>query len=109
MGPCAIGKTGVVWLLAAAGVLGQQAPTPHAAELSGQPYAIRNKWVIGGKGDWDYLTLDPAARRLFIAHGPAVQVVDIESGAVVGTISGFHQAHTVVLDDPGPNGYATDG
>src|ERR1700746_545183 len=104
MGRCAMGRAGVVWLLGAMGVLAQQAPIPHSDELSGRPYAIRNKWVIGGTGDWDYLTLDPTARRLFIAHGTAVQVVDIESGAVVGTIGGFHEAHAVVLDDAGAFG-----
>jgi DNA-binding beta-propeller fold protein YncE len=104
-----MGRAGVVWLLAAMGILAQQTSIPHSDELSGRPYAIHNKWVIGGTGDWDYLTLDPAARRLYIAHGRAVQVVDIESGAMVGTIPGFRQAHAVVLDDPGPYGYATDG
>src|SRR6266567_5704077 len=109
MGFCGLCRWGAVWLFAGAGLLAQQAPIPRADELPGQPYAIRNKWVIGGTGDWDYLTLDPSASRLFIAHGPTVQVVDIESGAVVGTIGGFHQAHAVVLDDQGMYGYATDG
>jgi DNA-binding beta-propeller fold protein YncE len=97
-----------MWAVACAALHAQQAPIPHADELPGQPYAIRNKWVIGGTGDWDYLTLDPRASRLFVAHGPTVQVVDIESGAVAGTIGGFHQAHAVVLDDQGTYGYATD-
>jgi DNA-binding beta-propeller fold protein YncE len=98
-----------VWLLAATELATQVAPIPSADALSGQPYVIRNKWVIGGTGDWDYLTLDPGAQRLFVAHGPAVQVVDSETGAVAGTISGFNQAHAVVLDDQGTYGYATDG
>jgi len=96
-------------LAACALAAAQEAPIPAATELSGQPYTIKDKWVIGGTGDWDYLTLDPVARQLFIAHGPTVQVVDIESGAVVGTVTGFRQAHAVVLDDSGPYGYATDG
>lgn len=87
----------------------QETPIPAATELSGHPYAIKNTWVIGGTGDWDYLTLDPVARQLFIAHDRAIQVVDIESGAVVGAVTGFRQAHAVVFDDPGPYGYATDG
>jgi hypothetical protein len=99
----------VVWLFSGAVLFAQQAPIPRADELPGQPYAIRNKWVIGGTGEGDYLTIDPKASRLFVAHGPTVQVVDIESGAVAGTIGGFHQAHAVVLDDQGTYGYATDG
>jgi hypothetical protein len=98
-----------VLLLAGGALFAQQAPIPRADELPGQPYSIRHKWVIGGPGDGDYLTLDPKASRLFVAHGPTVQVVDIESGTVAGTIGGFHQAHAVVLDDQGTYGYATDG
>jgi len=100
----------VVFALAACALAAaQEAPIPAATELSGHPFAIKNNWVIGGTGNWDYLTLDPAARQLFIAHGQTVQVVDIGSGSVVGTVTGFRQAHAVVLDNPGPYGYATDG
>jgi DNA-binding beta-propeller fold protein YncE len=109
MGFCALGTAGAVWLLAGIGLAAQVAPIPRPDELPGRPYAIQNKWIIGGSGDWDYLTLDPTARQLFVAHGSTVQVVDIETGAVVGTVGGFNQAHAVVLDNPGPYGYATDG
>jgi len=55
------------------------------------------------------MTIDPTARELFIAHGPTVQVVDVDSGTVVGTVRGFQQAHAVVLGRDGTQGYATDG
>jgi DNA-binding beta-propeller fold protein YncE len=96
-------------LLGCAAVAAQQAPIPSANELGGQPYAIKKTWVIGGVGDWDYLTLDPVARQLFIAHGPAVQVVDVETGAVAGTVKGFREAHAIALDESGEFGYVTDG
>jgi DNA-binding beta-propeller fold protein YncE len=98
-----------VCLLTCAVVAAQQAPIPTADELSGRPFAIQKTWVIGGVGDWDYLTIDPVARQLFIAHGKTVQVVDIETGTIAGIVGGFHQAHAVVLDDQGSFGYATDG
>ena len=87
----------------------QEAPIPAATELSGRPYAIKDKWVIGGIGNWDYLTLDPVARQLFIARQGGVQVVDVESGAVAATIGGFADAHAVVLDPDGQWGYVSDG
>ena len=46
----------------------QMAPIPTSTELSGRPYAIKKTWVIGGTGNWDYLTMDPAAHLLYIAH-----------------------------------------
>lgn len=96
-------------LLMCAMAAAQEAPIPTASELPGRPFAIQHKWIIGGVGDWDYLTLDAAARQLFIAHGPTVQVVDVESGTVAGTVRGLHDAHQVVLDSSGGYGYVTDG
>lgn len=95
-------------LLVCATAAAQEAPIPTASELAGRPFAIQHKWIIGGLGDWDYLTLDAATRQLFIAHGPTVQVVDVESGSVAGTVTGLHDAHQVVLDSTG-YGYVTDG
>jgi DNA-binding beta-propeller fold protein YncE len=86
----------------------QEAPIPAATELSGQPFAIKDKWVIGGVGKWDYLSLDPVARQLFIAHEDTVQVVDIASGQVSGRIAGFGEARSIVLDPAGQFGYVSD-
>lgn len=80
-----------------------------AGELPGRPFAIQNKWIIGGTGDWGYLTLDAAAGQLFIAHGATVQVVDLSSGAVAGTVTGLHDAHAIVLGNDDGYGYVTDG
>jgi YVTN family beta-propeller protein len=53
--------------------------------------------------------MDAAARRLYIAHGHAVQVVDVDSGSVVGEIPGFRDAHAIALDDTGQYAYVSDG
>jgi DNA-binding beta-propeller fold protein YncE len=96
-------------MLGCAALTAQQAPIPASDELSGRPFVIKNKWVIGGAGNWDYLTLDPVARQLFIAHQTVVQVVDVDTGAMAGEIAGFGEAHAIVLDPNGQFGYATDG
>ena len=98
-----------VCLLAGAGLAAQEAPIPSADELSGRPFAIKKTWVIGGLGNWDYLTLDSAARQLFIAHQTRVQVVDVDSGSVAGEVTGFAEAHSVALDPEGQFGYVSDG
>ena len=82
---------------------------PPSTGLPARPFFITKTWVIGGEGDWDYLTMDPTARQLFIAHGPTVQVVDVETGAVAGTIKGMREAHQVLLDGDGGYGYVSDG
>jgi YVTN family beta-propeller protein len=55
------------------------------------------------------MTLDPAARRLYIAHDHAVQVVDVDSGSVVGEVQGFREAHAIALDDENTKAYVSDG
>jgi DNA-binding beta-propeller fold protein YncE len=82
---------------------------PAATQLPGSPFFIKQTWIVGGVGNWDYLTLDPAARRLFIAHGPVVQVVDLDTGALAGQITGLREAHAIALDDTGEFGYISDG
>lgn len=82
---------------------------PRTTELSGNPFNIKKTWFIGGVGNWDYLAMDADARRLFIAHGSVVQVVDVETGTVAGEISGLREAHAIALDDTGEFGYISDG
>ena len=98
-----------ILLLSCLPVAAQVAPIPTVTAVSGDPFFVKKSWPIGGSGNWDYLTMDPAARRLYIAHGHAVQVVDVDSGSVVGEIPGFRDAHAIALDDTGQYGYVSDG
>ena len=41
---------------------------------------------IGGEGGWDYVTVDSAARRIYVSHATKVAVVDADSEKVVGEI-----------------------
>jgi DNA-binding beta-propeller fold protein YncE len=97
----------MLYLLASAPLSAQEPAS--STELPSSPFQIKNTWIIGGSGNWDYLTVDPGAARLYIAHGHAVQVIDIKSGSLVGEISGLADAHSVVLDDTGEFGYISDG
>jgi DNA-binding beta-propeller fold protein YncE len=95
------------YLLACPPLPAQQPPQP--TDLPSHPFFIKQTWIIGGVGAWDYMTIDPVAERLYIAHGHAVQVVDVKSGSVVGQISGLGEAHSIALDDSGEFGYISDG
>lgn len=97
----------VLWPFGAACACGQQ---PGAStEIPSRPYLIKQTWIVGGNGSWDYLTMDPRAKLLYIAHGHSVQAVDVTTGAVAGEISGLAEAHAVALDDTGEFGYISDG
>lgn len=103
------GVAGVVCLAGGFAGWAQVAPVPTQNGLPGQPVAIKHTWVIGGTGPWDYLAMDPNAEQLLIAHGPQVQVVDVSTGAVAGTVKGFSEAHAIALDSSGDVAYVTDG
>ncbi|MGA2535116.1 MAG: hypothetical protein ABSF53_03805 [Terracidiphilus sp.] len=97
----------IVCLLAIPSLRAQE---PAASvELPSRPFAIKQTWTIGGTGPWDYQTMDAKAGRLYIAHGHAVQVVDVAAGTVVGEIGGLGEAHCIALDDSGEFGYVSDG
>ena len=74
-----------------------------------QPYKILDRWKIGGEGGWDDLHADSMAHRLYLTHGPRVDVVDTRTGKLVGSITGLHGTHGVALDDSGKFGYISDG
>ena len=63
----------------------------------------------GGKEYFDYITIDPAMRRLYLSHGTEVKVVDADNYAVVGTISGLERCHGIVLVKDLGKGFITDG
>jgi YVTN family beta-propeller protein len=79
------------------------------AAFAQKPYSVLAQWKIGGEGGWDYLTSDPAAHRLYVTHGPRVEVLDSDTGKVVGSITGLKGTHGVALDDSGKYGYVSDG
>jgi hypothetical protein len=90
--------------------LAAQSPFPqNSTALPDHPWFIKKTWIIGGRGNWDYLTMDAAASRLYIAHGTEVQVVDAETGNLAGHVTGLSEAHSVALDDAGEFGYVSDG
>jgi len=74
-----------------------------------QPYRVIDRWKVGGEGGWDALTVDPVGHRLYLTHGPRVEVLDTRTGKVVGSIANLQGTHGVALDDAGKFGYISDG
>ncbi len=84
----------VAWTLVLTGLL--SAPS-WAATPARDSFEVTQRYALGGLGGWDYLTLDPASHRLFIARDNRVMVVDSGSGKVVKEIPGMQHAHGVAL------------
>jgi YVTN family beta-propeller protein len=74
-----------------------------------KPYHIESRWLVGGEGGWDYLTADASSHRLYLTHTTKVEVVDTNTGKVLGSITGLTRVHGVVLSPDGKTGYISDG
>lgn len=72
-------------------------------------YEIKQKYVLGGEGGWDYLTYDPAGKRLFISRGTHVMVVDPAKGSVVGDIPDTAGVHGIALAQDLGKGFTSNG
>jgi DNA-binding beta-propeller fold protein YncE len=63
----------------------------------------------GGGEYFDYITVDSAARRVYVSHGTEIKVLDADSYAVLGTISGFKRDHGVAVARELGRGFVSDG
>ena len=62
-----------------------------------------------GNGSWDYLTVDPAARRVYISHATQVDVLNADSGELVGTILNTPGVHGIALAPELGRGFISNG
>lgn len=93
-----------VFVLAAIGVCVFSAKAFAPAQ-----YQLKQKYVIGGDGGWDYLTYDAAGNRLFISRGTRVQVVDPSKGTVIAEIPNTTGVHGIALAHDLGKGYTSNG
>jgi DNA-binding beta-propeller fold protein YncE len=72
-------------------------------------YHLLGDVKIGGEGGWDYLTVDSAARRLYVSHATHVAVVDVDAGKVVGDIPDTQGVHGIALAPELNRGFTSNG
>jgi DNA-binding beta-propeller fold protein YncE len=64
-------------------------------------YHLLKTIPIPGDYGWDYLTADSEGRRLYVSHDKEVVVIDLDSGAIVGTIPGSDVHGIAVVEELG--------
>jgi DNA-binding beta-propeller fold protein YncE len=105
-------KSGCRWVsllplsLAAVAVLGTLSPSAIGAPPN---YHLIKKVKLGGEGFWDYLSIDSAARRLYISRGTHVMVVDADTYEVVGDIPNTPGVHGIAIAPEFGRGFISDG
>jgi len=77
-------------------------------------YHLLKKYTFGAaegstREYFDYITVDSAARRVYLSHGTEIKVIDADSGALITNISGLKQTHGVALASEFGRGFISDG
>jgi YVTN family beta-propeller protein len=72
-------------------------------------YKVMARYPVPGNGGFDYVTIDSAARRVYISHGTQVDVVDADSGKVVGTIPDTPGVHGAAIAPEFKHGFTSNG
>ena len=75
----------------------------------GQTYKVLRRLPVGGDGGWDYMRVDPDTKRIYVARGDHMMVVDEESGKVVGDLPNTKGIHGTALAPELGKGYTSNG
>jgi DNA-binding beta-propeller fold protein YncE len=78
-----------------------------AAEPAG--YRLLKTIPVKGDGGWDYLTVDEAARRVYVSHGNQVEVLDADSGELKGTVADTNGVHGIAVAPDAGRGFTSNG
>lgn len=91
-------------------MLNRLAPFLSLGLLAAGPAPFHTVKVLpaGGTGGWDYVTLDSAAKRLYIPRSDRVMVLNLE-GKAIGEIPGTDGVHGVALAPGLDRGFTSNG
>ncbi len=89
-------------LLVQGGALNAQTKSPSG-------YHVVKQIKLGGEGSWDYLTVDPKARRVYISRSTHVMVVDADTGAIAGDIPDTAGVHGIAFVPELNRGFTSNG
>ena len=56
-------------------------------------YTVTKAISLGAPDKWDYVSFDAASHRVFVAHGDHTDVIDANTGAMLGKLANIHGAH----------------
>jgi len=72
-------------------------------------YHIIKRLKVGGDGGWDYLTVDDAARRLYISRSSHVMVINLDTDKVIGDIPNTPGVHGIAVAPELNRGFTSNG
>ncbi|HEY4322930.1 MAG TPA: YncE family protein [Mucilaginibacter sp.] len=81
--------------------------TPHI--LFAQTYVFDKAIALPGNAGYDYLSIDTVNRRLYVSHGTAVNVIDLDTEQPVGVVDGMKGVHGIAIVNKSNRGFISDG
>lgn len=72
-------------------------------------YKVINRYPVPGNGGFDYVTIDSAARRLYLSHGTEVNVINPDDGKLIGTIADTPGVHGIAIASEFKHGFTSNG
>ena len=72
-------------------------------------YHVIKKLQLGGEGGWDYVTVNSAARRLYVSRSTHVMVVDIDTDKIAGDIADTPGVHGIAIAPELNRGFTSNG
>jgi hypothetical protein len=82
---------------------------PAASARGGGAYQVVQTFHVGGEGAWDYLTVDPEHKLLYVPRTTHTMVLDAVTGKTVADIPGQKGNHGVALVPSAGRGFISDG
>ena len=82
---------------------------PPAASAPAGELAVLKVIPGDGTGGWDYLTVDPEGKRVYVSRATRVMVFDIEAGKLLGEVADTTGVHGIALVPDHNLGFATCG
>lgn len=72
-------------------------------------FEVAQHYALGGADGWDYIGYEPVRHHLFISRASHVQVVDTQSGKLVGEIADTDGVHGFAFVQDQKLGFVTNG
>ena len=72
-------------------------------------YQVTKKFPVLGEGGWDYISIDSEARRLYVSHGTQLEVLDADTGKLVGQIADTPGVHGAAIAPEMKRGFTSNG
>jgi DNA-binding beta-propeller fold protein YncE len=78
-----------------------------AAEAPG--FKVTKKYPVPGNGGFDYIVFDASSNRLYVSHGTEVDVLDADSGKLLGKVEDTPGVHGIAIVANLHRGFTTNG